>query len=49
MTHLFNNRQHPWFIIVVPIGPNAKVYFFVKGIDFVSGGKLEDTVKIGLK
>lgn len=44
LTHLFNNGEHPGFIVVVPIGPDTQVYFFLEGVRFVRGGKLEDTV-----
>jgi hypothetical protein len=44
VTRLFDNRQHPWFRIIVSVGTNSQVDFLREGVGFIRGSELKYAV-----
>ena len=44
-TRLFDDRQHPWFGVIVSVGPNSQVDFLREGIGFIRSSELKYAVR----
>lgn len=48
-THLFDDREYPRLVVVVPIGADAEIDLLGKGIRLIGCGKLENAYRHGVR